>query len=446
MQYSVTKEVEQEDGSKKTVIEGVNVENVKYIGGGVNTTYVVTKENKVYGTGLGTSGEIGNLVNNNQVYLTEIKDIDGKTVEELGIEVDKIVGSSIYGNTGYIVASDGSMYGWGLNNYAQLQKVTTIGVYNYLVRLGQVGETIKVVHIIEGENKELNLNSGDLIEGFNIYNQKEATLKYELNNEEENTVATVNESGVVTGVKEGTVKGKVTSTTGFSIELAVVVEKNVAKVVNGENFTVALKEDSSVWAWGNQSNGRLGNGVSADSNIIDPVEVKQGKYETYVTNEETGATATRFVEDKALTDVIDISAGPNFVVALKRDGTVWTWGYNGYGQLGIGRAYNKNDLNMQQVKISEEEYLSNVIDISAGQNFAVAVTKDGKAYAWGLNDNGQLGQGNTTNYSYAMQMQTAQNEYITGIVAASTSQISTSLLKEDGSIYTCGYNSSYVFI
>ena len=238
-----------------------------------------------------------------------------------------------------------------------------------------------------GEEKALNLKTDEIISGFNVYTHIESPIKYEFKNSEEaaeNSIATLTEAGILTAKKVGTttltVKDEVNH---LSMDVYVEVEKNVAKVLSGENFTVALKSDGTVWTWGYNGYGQLGIGRAYAKNDLNQQQVIKGKYEEYVTDEETGATATRLVEDG---------------------------------------------------------YLNNVIDISAGQNYAVAVTKDGKAYAWGLNDNGQLGQGNTTNYAYAMQMKQDANTYIEGIVAASTSQISTSLLKEDGSIYTCGYN------
>ena len=238
-----------------------------------------------------------------------------------------------------------------------------------------------------GEQKPLDLSTEKIVSGFNVYTHVDSPIKYEFKSKDENSensIVSMDENGVLTAKKPGTtiLKAK-DEANNLTMEIFIEVEKNVAKVVSGGNFTVALKSDGTVWSWGYNAYGQLGIGRAYGRNDLNQQQVIKGKYETYVTDEETGATSTRLVAD---------------------------------------------------------EYLDNVIDISAGENFAVAVTKDGKVYSWGLNDNGQLGQGNTTNYSYAIQMQTAQNEYITGIVSASTSQISTSLLKEDGTVWTCGNN------
>ena len=76
------------------------------------------------------------------------------------------------------------------------------------------------------------------------------------------------------------------------------------------NFTVFLKGDGTVWAWGSNSNGQLGNGTTTDSSI--PVQVS------------------------GLSSIIGIAAGNNYSVSMSTDGTVFAWGQNSAGQLGDG--------------------------------------------------------------------------------------------------------------
>ena len=83
-----------------------------------------------------------------------------------------------------------------------------------------------------------------------------------------------------------------------------------------------------------------------------------------------------------------------FTAILKSDGTVWTIGKNENGQLGDGT--NEDKIEAVQVKIDENTYLTNVIKISVGEEHVLALTKEGKVYAWGANTYGQLGIGTTT--------------------------------------------------
>jgi alpha-tubulin suppressor-like RCC1 family protein len=81
-------------------------------------------------------------------------------------------------------------------------------------------------------------------------------------------------------------------------------------IAAGDNHTVALKNDGTIRAWGNNSNGQLGDDTT--SNRTTPVQVNR------------------------LSDMTAIAAGDNHTVALKKDGTAWAWGNNSYGQLGDG--------------------------------------------------------------------------------------------------------------
>ena len=82
-----------------------------------------------------------------------------------------------------------------------------------------------------------------------------------------------------------------------------------------------------------------------------------------------------------------IQAGDGFTVALRHDGTVWTWGLNDKGQLGDGTNSSRN--------IPLQIGLSNVVSIASGCSHTLALTSDGNVWAWGANIDGQLGVGST---------------------------------------------------
>ncbi|WP_216673601.1 RCC1 domain-containing protein [Pyxidicoccus fallax] len=136
----------------------------------------------------------------------------------------------------------------------------------------------------------------------------------------------------------------------------------VAAAING-NHSLALKSDGTVWAWGANGSGQLGDGST--TNRSTPVQVS------------------------GLTGVVAISAGTTHSAALKSDGTVWTWGLNTSGQLGDGTFTRR--LNAVQVP-----GLSNVVALAAGGTHTAVVLADGTARAWGSNGSGQLGDGSVT--------------------------------------------------
>jgi alpha-tubulin suppressor-like RCC1 family protein len=96
----------------------------------------------------------------------------------------------------------------------------------------------------------------------------------------------------------------------------------------------------------------------------------------------------------SLADIKSISAGGFHTIALKQDGTVWTWGYNAYGELGSAEVSSKGS--SVPIKVSE---LSNVKAVSSGVHHCVALKKDNSVWVWGSNFYSQLGNGTTKNNS-----------------------------------------------
>ena len=124
------------------------------------------------------------------------------------------------------------------------------------------------------------------------------------------------------------------------------------------SHTIATKNDGSLWAWGYNSNGQLGDGTT--TNKTTPVKI--------------------------MDNVVSTSAGPFHSLAIKNDGSLWAWGYNLFGQLGDRTHTNKT----KPVKI-----MDNVVSTSAGGYHSLAIKNDGSLWAWGDNSDGQLGVGDT---------------------------------------------------
>ena len=137
------------------------------------------------------------------------------------------------------------------------------------------------------------------------------------------------------------------------------------QVSAGVNHTVGLKGDGTVWTWGRNNEGQLGNGTQTDSNR--PVQVKN-----YL--------------GIPLSDVTAVSAGGEFSLALKSDGTVHSWGRNAEGQLGVG-------LQDLRFLLATPALINDVTAISAGGWHSLALRDNGTVFAWGSNARGQLGNG-----------------------------------------------------
>jgi len=237
----------------------------------------------------------------------------------------------------------------------------------------------------------------------------------------------------------------------FSTE-SVFAAANAVSSAAGSNHSLILKSDGTVWAWGNNDGGKLGDGTTAQRGV--PVQVKgltsvtriaagishslalksDGTVWAWGNNKygQIGNTQSSTpVQVSGLTDVATIAAGGNHNLALKKDGTVWAWGYNYSGQLGDG-SYGNGANKYIPVKVSG---LTDIIAIASGNEHSLAVKKDGTVWAWGYNGNGQLGINSTSNSSTPIKVNNLVN--ITGIAAGSVHSLA---LDVDGKVYAWGYN------
>ena len=233
---------------------------------------------------------------------------------------------------------------------------------------------------------------------------------------------------------------------------------NITAISVGNSQTVALGSDGTVWTWGGNSHGQLGNGTTR--NIVSgiPMQIQNftnitaisagtvhvvalrndGTVWTWGSNRDSqlgdGTTTNRYtpVQVQNLTNITAISAGHTHTVALRNDGTVWTWGSNSSGQLGDGTRTNRHT----PVQVQN---LTNITAISAGNGRTIALRNDGTVWAWGGNGVGQLGDGTTTNSRVPVQVQNLDN--ITAISTSSgLSGGHTVALRNDGTVWAWGRN------
>jgi len=177
---------------------------------------------------------------------------------------------------------------------------------------------------------------------------------------------------------------------------------SVSSIAGGNAHTVALKSDGSLWAWGWNYCGQLGDGTTTDRSS--PVQVGS--------DTAWSAVATGYVH----------------TVALKSDGTLWTWGRNYYGQLGDGTTTDRSS----PAQVGSDTDWSAV---AAGCGHTVALKSNGTIWAWGENNHGQLGDGTMTDRSSPVQVGSD-----TDWSAVVTKGFHTLALKSDGTLWAWGSN------
>ncbi|WP_276358152.1 Ig-like domain-containing protein, partial [Cohnella caldifontis] len=178
---------------------------------------------------------------------------------------------------------------------------------------------------------------------------------------------------------------------------------DVNAIASGSYHLLALKNDGSVWTWGWNAYGQLGDG------------------------DRTAGRGTPY-RVQGLSGVTAVEAGEHHSLALKNDGTVWAWGGNGYGQLGDGTT----EVRLAPVQVSG---LNGVIAIACGAYHSIALKNDGTVWAWGRNDAGQLGDGTSSDRPTPVQV-----SGLSGVTAIAGGGYHTIASRNDGTVWTWGLN------
>jgi len=216
----------------------------------------------------------------------------------------------------------------------------------------------------------------------------------------------------------------------------------------GYGHSLAIKPDGSLWAWGGNWSGALGDGTTTDR--YTPVQVltgvaavaaSAGRYHSLAIKTDgslwawgfnqdgevgDGTTTNRSTPVQVLTGVAAVASGNNHSLALKTDGSLWAWGSNNYGQLGDGTTTRR---------LTPVQVLTGVAAVASGNNHSLALKTDGSLWAWGYNGAGTVGDGTTTDRSTPVQV-------LTGVAAVAVGAGHSLALKPDGSLWAWGYNGS----
>ena len=204
--------------------------------------------------------------------------------------------------------------------------------------------------------------------------------------------------------------------------------QGVTAIAGGELHSVVLLSDNTVWTWGGNVSGQLGDGTMMDSLI--PVQVSDP------------GDPTGFLEN-----VTAVSAGGRHTVAIIVNATVRAWGTNGSGELGDNRASGINSPIPVVVfdPTDPSGWLTNVdaIASSPGAAHTIALIGGGTVMAWGLNAEGQLGDGTTATRLTAVPVVDTGDPtgFLTGVSSLTAGAQHNASLKGDGTFWTWGWNS-----
>ena len=335
---------------------------VGVVAGGGTHTVVLKTNGMVWSWGRNGAGQIG----------------DGTTTRRLTpVQVNGLTGiSDVAAGLDHTLAlkADGTVWAWGDNRFGQLGDGTTT---NRLYPV-QVSGLTEIIAVAGGRNHSLALKSdgtvwawGDNSSGQLGNNSTTASLT---------PASVLTEVGAIAAGAFHSVALKDDGTVWFwgdnrHAQFDITGQNQIAPVPvpgldgsagvwGGAFHTVAVKEvDRTVWTWGGNGSGQLGNGTDIDQ----PTPAAVG----------------------GLAGVIDIGAGAGHTLAVKLDGTVMAWGDHLFGR-------NIDGTTIRQLSPVLITGLTGIVRVAGGGFHAVALKDDGSVWTWGDNFTGQLGNGNTS--------------------------------------------------
>jgi alpha-tubulin suppressor-like RCC1 family protein len=352
-------------------------------GASANHSTVIRKDGRVFAWGENTNGALGDNSTENR-FAPVASDTTGVLRDEKIVKIAQGNGFTL------ALTERGRVFAWGKNDHGQLGNNSTVDSYAPVaVDTTGVLAGKRIVDIAAGDKHALALDENGAMYawGDNSYG--------ELGND---------------------------SSTDSSVPVEVYVSRDIylqtiIAVAAGKDFSLALSREGHVFAWGKNRSGQLGNNGYRPKFVpvlVDTSGVLSGK------------------------EIIAIAAGEDHAVAVSRNGRVFAWGGNYYGQLGNGNTTNSN----VPVAVDTSGILGGkiIVSVMAGNGHTLALDLNGNLYAWGRGDFGQLGTGNTLNSSLPVSVD--MNGALTGktIVRIATGANHSLALSSDGTVFTWGDN------
>jgi alpha-tubulin suppressor-like RCC1 family protein len=354
-------------GTGKTTKSTEVLEKMEVFSGTCNS-FVKLSENKIRARNKVLPMKTSKLSKGGVYYL---KITRRKSDDAVDISITQRSGGGGGGNHTAFLCANGTVKTAGSNTYGQLGNGTTGGSSSTPV---SVSGLTSVTAVAAGAAHNLALLSNSTVKswGSNVYGELGDNTTTDSN-------VPVSVGGSLTGITQ---------------------------VSAGDNFSLALKSDGTVWAWGRNANGQLGDGTNTDRTL--PVQVS------------------------GLSNITDIEAGAWHAMALKSDGTVYAWGDNNYGQLGDGTTTSRNTPTLVINSFT-------VTAISAGDDFSVVIRSNGDVYATGDNTLGQLGN-NSTTASLSYIASSSVNAVSGNMLQVSCGTEHTLALRDDLTVWAWGQN------
>lgn len=230
-------------------------------------------------------------------------------------------------------------------------------------------------------------------------------------------------------------------------------------VKSGCSHNIALKSNGTIWTWGRNNKGQIGDntvtnrttpreiGTDSDWSIVNggyyyTMAIKTNNTLWTWGDDDYGQLGLGFITPNMKTpcligsdsDWINVAGGREHTIALKTNGTIWSWGGNGYGQLGLGHSSTRTTP-------CQIDTNTDWVTITTGYKYSLALKTNGTIWSWGNNNYGQLGLGDIgINRNTPTQIGSDSNWY--NVTAGGESDLSSHTIakKTNGTLWAWGNN------
>jgi len=228
-----------------------------------------------------------------------------------------------------------------------------------------------------------------------------------------------------------------------TLAIAAEVEVNDARMTisTGYGTSFAIQYDGTLWAWGRNAEGQLGDGTTINRytpvKVMDEVIAVSAGYRhtTAIRTDGSlwawgwneygqlgeGTTIARHTPIKVLDDVISVASGDSNTVAIRADGSLWSWGRS---------FFEERDIDLYPVRVME-----NVTAVATGEAITMVIKADGSLWGWGNNSRGMIGNG-TTSPSWII----VSDKIMDDVISVSIGFMHVAAIRADGSLWTWGRN------